>query len=62
MKELIISILWALLAYYYAKEVKEQHPSINIEPTYYILGGFLFGLFSMLWCGWKHFKHVRKHG
>ena len=61
MIELLICVLWAFISYHYAKEVKNQHPNIDIEPTNYIIGGFLFGLLSVLWCGWKHFKYVRKY-
>ena len=56
MEALLISLVWAAIAYFYAKSVKEQHPDIDVNPDNYILGGILFGVFSVLWCAWKHFR------
>lgn len=60
MVELLISVVWALLTYYYAKQVKNRYEDIDIEPTNYLIGGLLFGLISLLWCDWKRFRYSRK--
>ena len=59
MEALIGYIIWAMIAYFYANEVKKRYEDIDITPTNYIIGGFLFGLFSILWCGYKHYKYLK---
>lgn len=60
MVELIYSVLWAVGCWYYAKNVKEEYKDIDIDPLLYIVGGFLFGLFSFLWC-WNKKRNYLKY-
>lgn len=61
MKELIISIVWGIVTYLLAKELKEKHEGINITPINYLFGGFLFGVISVIWCGCKCYLYTKKH-
>lgn len=59
MEVLIGYVIWAMIAYFYASSVKKRYEDIDITPTNYIIGGFLFGLFSIIWCFWKQHKYFK---
>lgn len=50
--EMFWIVFWALVCYLYSKNVVEDYPDIDICPELYIVGGALFGIFSLLWC-WR---------
>ena len=50
--ELFWIIVWAVVCYLYSKKVKEDYPDLDVSPELYIVGGALFGVFSLLWC-WR---------
>ena len=47
--EIIGLVIVMVVCYLYAKSVKEQYPEIDVNPELYIVGGFLFGLLSLLY-------------
>lgn len=57
--ELLCVIFWTVVCYLYAKDTKEQYPDININPLNYLIGGFLFGLLSWIWC-WNKKRSYRR--
>jgi len=60
MFEFFCSLFWAAGCWYYAKNVKEEYEEIDIDPILYIAGGFLFGVFSLLWC-WNKKRNFLKY-
>ena len=53
-------LMWMLVDYMAAKAVKNNNKGININPTLYAVGAFLFGgIFPLIFLGckllyWKH--------
>ena len=57
--ELLCWIAIAILGYYYAKDTKEKYPGLDIDPINYAVGGFVFGIFSLLWCWNKKRNYIK---
>lgn len=60
MAEFFICAFWALVCYLYAKNEKQKNHCLDIEPFNYAIGGFLFGIFSFLWC-WNKVRLFKKN-
>lgn len=56
MAELAWGIIWGIVCYMYAKNSKEKFPGLDVEPCLYIIGGALFGVFSLALCAYKKSK------
>ena len=59
--EIIGLVIVMAVCYLYAKSVKEQYPEIDVNPELYIVGGFLFGLLSLLYCVCKVYKFKKEN-
>ena len=59
MESLFWCALWEVVCYLYSKKVKEEYNDIDINPELYIVGGALFGVFSLLWCWRKRRMYLK---
>lgn len=60
MIEFLYTLFWMAFCYWYADKVRTEHPGIDVEPILYVAGGFLFGIFSFLWC-WNKKRNYNKY-
>lgn len=62
MMEVIISIFFSVICYFYAKEINERlYPKFKMaSPIWYSVGGFLFGLIPMLYL-WNKVRIYNKY-
>jgi len=60
MIEILYTVFWMAFCYYYANDTKNKYPEIDINPVLYIAGGFLFGVFSFIWC-WNKKRVFNKY-
>lgn len=53
-------MFWVVVCYLYANNAKNECPDLDVKPINYLVGGFLFGLFSWLWC-WNKKRNYLKY-
>lgn len=58
--EFLYMVFWVVVCYFYADNAKKEYPELDVNPINYIVGGFLFGLFSWLWC-WNKKRNYKKY-
>lgn len=51
--KLLWILFWISVCFAYANNAKDKYPNINIEPKLYLIGGLVFGPFSLLLCIYK---------
>lgn len=60
MEYMLMCVVWAIVAYFGVKEVCKKLPNLDVDPTYYAIGSFIFGI---LWCGiflaFKVYEHKK---
>ena len=47
MEYMIACAVWGAIAYFLTKEVKAHNKGLDVNPVYYGIGSFVFGI---LWC------------
>ena len=58
--ELFWIVMWMVVCYLYAKGVHEKYPKMDINPNLYLIGGALFGVFSLCWA-WVRKREYEKY-
>ena len=56
----LIALFWAVVNYMYASKVKDLYNELDVEPIYYLVGGFLLSFVPLLYC-WNKKKNFEKY-